>query len=228
MQARDIMVSPVVTIGESETVRDVARLLATKHISAVPVVDGAGKLAGIVTEGDLMRRVETGTEHPYSWWLSFFLGDRALAADYVKSHATKVKDIMTRDVKSATPETLLVEIADMFEAHHIKRVPIVSESGDLVGIVSRANIIQAIASARPVLEISLPDAAIRTRLLEELRRQPWAHVHRLNITVTNGAVDLWGFVVSEKERQAIAVAAEAIPGVTAVNDHLMRETGFAY
>ena len=228
MQARDIMVSPVITTGENETVRDVARLLATKRISAVPVVDSAGKLVGIVTEADLMRRIETGTEHPHSWWLSFFLGDRALAADYVKSHATKVKDIMTRDVKSALPETPLFEIADMFEEHHIKRVPIVTSAGDLVGIVSRANIIQAIASARPALEISLPDAAIRTTLLEELRRQPWAHVHRLNITVTNGAVDLWGFVESEKERQAIAVAAEAIPGVTAVNDHLMHETGFAY
>ena len=228
MQARDIMVSPVITTGENETVRDVARLLATKRISAVPVVDSAGKLVGIVTEADLMRRIETGTEHPHSWWLSFFLGDRALAADYVKSHATKVKDIMTRDVKSALPETPLFEIADMFEEHHIKRVPIVTSAGDLVGIVSRANIIQAIASARPALQISLPDAAIRTTLLEELRRQPWAHVHRLNITVTNGAVDLWGFVESEKERQAIAVAAEAIPGVTVVNDHLMHETGFAY
>jgi CBS domain-containing protein len=228
MQARDIMVSPVITTGENETVRDVARLLATKRISAVPVVDSAGKLVGIVTEADLMRRIETGTEHPHSWWLSFFLGDRALAADYVKSHATKVKDIMTRDVKSALPETPLFEIADMFEEHHIKRVPIVTSAGDLVGIVSRANIIQAIASTRPALQISLPDAAIRTTLLEELRRQPWAHVHRLNITVTNGAVDLWGFVESEKERQAIAVAAEAIPGVTAVNDHLMHETGFAY
>ena len=227
MQARDIMVSPVITIGENETVRDVARLLATKRISAVPVV-GAGKLVGIVTEADLMRRVESGTERPYSWWLSFFLGDRALAADYVKSHATKVRDIMTRDVISASPETPLFEIADLFEEHHIKRVPIVSKGGDLVGIVSRANIIQAIASARPALEISLPDAAIRTTLLEELQRQPWGHVHRLNITVTNGTVDLWGFVESDKERQAIAVAAEAIPGVTVVNDHLVREAGFAY
>ena len=151
-----------------------------------------------------------------------------MAADYVKSHATRIKDIMTRDVKSATPETPLFEIADLFEENHIKRVPIVGKGGDLVGIVSRANIIQAIASARPLLEISLSDAAIRARLLEELRRQPWAHTHKLNITVTNGVVDLWGFVESDRERQAMTVAAEAIPGVTTVNDHLMRETGLAY
>jgi CBS-domain-containing membrane protein len=228
MKARDVMVSPVITVGETETVRDVARLLIAKRISAVPVVDGAGKLIGIVTEADLMHRTEAGTEHSYSWWLSLFLGDRAIAADYVKSHALKVRDIMTRDVKTAEPETPLCEIADLFEENHIKRVPIVSKGADLVGIVSRANIIQAVASAKPTLKVSLPDTAIREKLMNELKQQPWTHVHKLNVTVTNGVVDLWGFVESETARQAITVAAEAIPGVTAVNDHLMREVGFAY
>ena len=223
MKARDVMVSPVITVGENETVRDVARLLIAKRISAVPVVDGGGTLVGIVTEADLMHRAEAGTEHSYSWWLSLFLGDRAIAADYVKSHALKVKDIMTREVRTAAPETPLYEIADLFEENHIKRVPIVSEGGDLVGIVSRANIIQAVASAKPTLKVSLPDAAIREKLMNELKQQPWTHVHKLNVTVTNGVVDLWGFVEFETERQAINVVAEAIPGVAAVNDHLMRE-----
>jgi CBS domain-containing protein len=176
MKARDVMVSPVITVGENETVRDVARLLIAKRISAVPVVDGAGKLVGIVTEANLMHRTEAGTEHSYSWWLSLFLGDRAIAADYVKSHALKVKDIMTRDVKTAEPETPLCEIADLFEENHIKRVPIVSKGGDLVGIVSRANIIQAVASAKPTLKVSLPDTAIREKLMNELKQQPWTHV----------------------------------------------------
>jgi CBS-domain-containing membrane protein len=218
MKARDVMVSPVITAGENETVRDVARLLIAKRISAVPVVDGAGKLVGIVTEADLMHRTEAGTEHSYSWWLSLFLGDRAIAADYVKSHALKVRDIMTRDVKTAEPETPLCEIADLFEENHIKRVP----------IVSRSNIIQAVASAKPTLKVSLPDTAIREKLMNELKQQPWTHVHKLNVTVTNGVVDLWGFVESEMVRQAITVAAEAIPGVRGVNDHLMREAGFTY
>jgi CBS domain/BON domain len=150
--------------------------------------------------------------HSYSWWLSFFLGDRAIAADYVKSHGVKVTDIMTREVKTADPETPLHEVADLFEENHIKSAPIVSKAGDLVGIVSRANIIQAVASARPKLEISLSDATIRQRLIDELRQQRWTHVHKLNVTVTNGVVDLWGFARSESERQAITVAAEAIPG----------------
>src|SRR5215467_14233339 len=110
MKARDIMVSPVITVDENETVRDVARLLVTKRISAVPVVDSAGTLVGIITEADLMHRAETGTERSYSWWLSLFLGDQATAADYVKSHAVKVRDIMTREVKTADPDTPIYEI----------------------------------------------------------------------------------------------------------------------
>ncbi len=228
MKARDVMVSPVVTVGENETVRNVAKLLIGKHISAVPVVDGAGKVIGIVTEADLLHRAEAGTERPISWWLSLISGDRALADEYVKSHAMKVKDVMTRDVKTVDPDTPLVEIADLFEEEHIKRVPIVSKGGDLVGIVSRANIIQAVASARPKLEISLSDATIRKRVLDELKKQPWSHVSRLNVTVAGGIVDLWGVVESDKERQAITVAAQTISGVAGVNDHLVRKPAFIY
>jgi hypothetical protein len=119
-------------------------------------------------------------------------------------------------------------IADLFEESHIKRVPIVSKGGNLVGIVSRANIIQVVASVRPRLEISLPDAAIGERLMNELKQQPWAHIHKLNATVTNGVVDLWGLVQSDTERRAITVAAEAIPGVTAVNDHLKLGSASVY
>lgn len=228
MKARDVMISPVITVGENETVRDLAKLLIAKRISAAPVVDGAGKVIGIVTEADLLHRAEAGTERPVSWWLSLISGDRALADDYVKSHTVKVKDVMTRDVKTVDPDTPLVEIADLFEEQHIKRVPIVSKGGDLVGLVSRANIIQAIASARPKLDISPSDATIRKKLLDELKKQPWSHVHRLNVTVTGGVVDLWGFVESEEERRAITVAAETISGVAGVNDHLTRRPAFIY
>lgn len=228
MKARDVMVSPVISVGENETVHDVAKLLIAKRISAVPVVDRAGKVIGIVTEADLLHRVETGAEQPASWWLSFISGDRALAEAYVKSHAVKVRDVMTRDVTIATPDTPIVEIANLFEEQHIKRVPIVSKGGDLVGIVSRANIIQAVATTRPKLEISASDATIRKKLMDELKKQPWAHVHRLNVTVTAGVVNLWGFVESEQEQRAVIVATETIPGVTGVNDHLTRKPAFIY
>jgi CBS domain-containing protein len=228
MNAQDVMASRVVTVGEDATVQEVAKLLIEERISAVPVVDKAGKIVGIVTESDLMRRAEIGTERHYSGWLSLLADARTLAADYVKSHAASVKDVMTRGVKTAAPDTPLYEIAELFEKHHIKRLPIVSKSGDLVGIVSRANIIQAIASVRPRLEVSLPDAAIRSQLLDELKKQPWTQAHKLNVVVTGGIVELWGFVENEQELDAIKVAAEAIPGVNAVNDHLLRAVVVGY
>lgn len=228
MQARDVMISPVITVGTTATVRQVAKILLERRISAVPVVDSAGKMVGIVTESDLMHRTEAGTERPYAWWLRFLTGDAELAADYVKSHAVRVGDIMTRTVVTADPETPLHEIAMLLEKHQIKRVPIVNKAGELVGIVSRANLIQAVATARPKLEITLPDSQIRQRLMDELKKQSWVHTFNLNVTVQNGIVDLWGFAPSVEERTAIRVAAEAIPGVVAVNDHLLETPIFAY
>ena len=192
MQARDVMVSPVITVGVHATVREVANILLKKRISAVPVVDNADKVVGIVTESDLMHRAEAGTERAYSWWLHFLTDDATIAADYVKSHAAKVQDVMTSDVVTAAPETPLDEIATLLEERRIKHVPIVKD-GNLVGIVSRANLIQAVASARPKLEVTLPDSTIRQQLLGELKKHSWAHTHHLSATVTNGIVDLWGY-----------------------------------
>jgi CBS domain-containing protein len=228
MQARDVMVSPVITARNSATVREVAKILLEKRISAVPVVDTVGKLVGIVTESDLIRRAEAGTERPHSWWVHFLAGDATIATDYVKSHASRIEDVMTSDVVTATPQTPLHEIAASFEEHQIKRVPIVDKAGNLVGIVSRADLIQVVASARPKLEMNLPDSTIRQKLLNELKKQSWAHTHNLNVTVTNGVVDLWGYAQSDEERKAIRVAAEDIPGVAAVIDHLADTPILAY
>jgi len=228
MKARDVMVSPVITAEENATVQDVAKTMVTRRISAVPIVDEAGTLVGIVTEADLMHRIEAGTERRYSWWLHMLSGDGAMAADYVKSHTRRIADVMTREVKTANPETPLDEIAELFEASGIKRVPVVDRTGELVGIVSRANIIQAVASARPKLEIAVSDATIRRKLMEELKRQPWAHSHKINVVVTRGVVDLWGTVESEQARKGINAVAMNVPGVDAVNDHLIHEPVFIY
>ena len=209
MQARDVMVSPVITVGKSATVREVAKILLEKRISAVPVVDDAGKVIGIVTEGDLIHRAEAGTERPYSWWIHFLTGDATIAADYAKSHARRVEDVMTTDVVTATPEMPLHEIATLLEERHIKRVPIVTRKAILLASSVDANLIQVVASARPKLEMTLPDSTIRQKLLDELKKQSWAHTHNLSVTVTDGIVDLWGYAQSDEERKAIRVAAEA-------------------
>lgn len=222
MLARDVMVSPVITVDESVTVREVAKILVNKRISAVPVVDSAGKMVGIVSESDLMHGAKAGTERRQSWWLQAFKSDWAETADYVKSHSTKITDIMTRNLVTAAPETRLHEIAALLEKHCVRRVPIVGKSGELVGIVSRADLIQVVATARPKHELHLPDAAIRQKLLDHLKRQNWSNAYNLNFTVSNGIVDLWGIIESDDERNALRIAVENVSGVAVVNDHLVK------
>ena len=224
MYVRDVMVAPVITVKPSVTVQELAKLLLEKQISAVPVLGDKGKLVGIVSEGDLLHRVEAGTERHRSWWLQGFFENDTLAAEYVKAHGRKVSDVMTRRVITATPQTPLHEVATLLEKNAIKRLPIL-ENGRLVGIVSRANLLQAVASARRLLEITPSDKAIRERILSSLRAEPWAHTGLLNVTVSDGIVDLWGVADSDSERKAIKVAAESTPGVRAVNDNLATLVG---
>lgn len=220
MLVRDVMVAPVITVGPLATVQEVAELFLEKRISAVPVLDDEGKLVGIVSEGDLLHRVEAGTERRRSWWLRALIESDTLAAEYVKSHGRKVSDVMTRDVITASPQTPLHEVAMLMEKNAIRRLPIL-ENGQLVGIVSRANLLQAVASARQMLDITPSDKAIRDRILDSLKKEVWAHTGLLNVTVSSGIVDLWGLAESDAERKAIRVAAESTPGVDAVRDNLV-------
>ena len=222
MKARDVMTSPVVTVTPATSVKEIARLFLECRISAVPVVDEQGTIVGIVSEGDLIHRSEISTERRRPWWLVLMAGDEALVAEYIKAHANRADDIMTRKVITAAPDTPLHEIAEMLEKYRIKRLPIVREK-QLVGIVSRANLVQAIATSGSKLDVPLSDTEIRENLLTHLSEQSWAHMtHTMpfNATVNGGVVDLWGYVESDTERQAIRVAAEATPGVRAVNDHM--------
>jgi CBS domain-containing protein len=199
MKARDVMVSPVITVQPTTPVVEVAKLFIERRISAAPVVDQNGSVVGLVSEGDLLRRAETDTERRRSWLLSALVSKDTLAAEYVKAHGKTAADVMTPDVIVAGPEMPLHQIATIMEKNAIRRVPIV-ENGQLVGIVSRSNLVQAIAGARRVLDIQPSDAAIRSKLLSHLEQQPWTETSQLNVTVNDGVVDLWGFTTSETER----------------------------
>jgi CBS-domain-containing membrane protein len=224
MKARDVMVSPVITTTPSASVKEVAQTLLTHRISGLPVIDDAGRLVGIVSEGDLMRRADLGTERHRSWWLAtLFAEEDVLASEYVKQHSRKVADVMTKGVVTASPDASLGAIAGLLERHSIKRVPIV-ENGALVGIVSRANLIQALAGHRKGLDAPVPDAALRDRLMAHLKAQPWAHTSLLNVTVHDGVVDIWGITRSDAEKQALRVAAETMPGVRSVNDNVVMQS----
>ena len=154
MKARDIMAAPVITASPQATIKSVAETFLKYHISGVPVVDENGRLVGIISEGDLLHRTETGTERRRPWWLRAMAGSETLALDYVKAHARKVADAMTSRVITASPETSVQDIAVLLEKHAIKRLPII-ENGQLVEIISRANLVQAIASAGKSLDIVL-------------------------------------------------------------------------
>jgi CBS domain-containing protein len=222
MNAADIMVTNVVTVTPDQSVQDVAEILLDRRISGVPVIDGAGHLVGIVSEGDLMRRADSGTEHRRSWWLRLLMGREGLAQEYIKEHARKVRDIMTREVITAAPDTPVGEIADLLERNAIKRVPIV-DGDKVVGIVSRANLLQALAALRKQVTVERPvdDAALREQVLRRMNAEPWMRTSLINVTAHDGTVDLWGVVDSQSEKQAIRVAAEITPGVRAVNDAII-------
>lgn len=221
MRAADVMMSEVITVGEDASVQEAARLMAEHSISAVPVVDRDKRVVGMVSEGDLLHRAETGTERRRSWWLDMVASANQLAGEYVKSHSGCVKDVMTRDVISVTEETGVADIAILLETNRIKRVPVLLD-GRLVGIVSRANLVRALAmtiNERPS-GAEADDRAIRDRLLAELKAQKWAEVSPANITVKDGVVHLWSSYYSDQEKRALVVAAESIPGVRRVEDHM--------
>jgi CBS domain-containing protein len=222
MRASDVMVTQVISVEPDSNVQDVAELLLTNRISAVPVVDDTGRLVGMVSEGDLIRRDEADTTRDRPWWLQLIIGRDVLAAEYVKEHSRRVADIMSRPVVSAQPDTPVADVATLLERHRIKRVPIVQD-GKVVGIVSRANLIQALATFRKKVtpSQSVDDVALREKLLSRLKSEPWVRPNLLNVTVSDGIVDLWGIVDSSVEKQALRVAVETMPGVKAINDSIL-------
>jgi CBS domain-containing protein len=231
MRAMDVMTTNVVTVSPAASVQEVATILSEKGISGVPVVDAENRVIGIVSEGDLLHRMETGTVRRAerragrrrSWWLDTIGRDEELAREYVKSHGRTAGDVMTREVVSVNDTTELADVATLLETKRIKRVPVLRD-GKLVGIVSRANLVRALAAAGPKLtaDTAADDRTIRQQLLAELKGQEWVHAWAADIIVRDGVVHIWvGDDRPEEERQALRVAAENIAGVRGVEEHIV-------
>jgi CBS domain-containing protein len=220
MNAADVMTSNVISVRADASVGEIAEILLTNRISGVPVVDDAGDLIGIVSEGDLIHRVEVGTERRRSWWLELLSSKQILAHEFIKAHARKAADLMTRHVITVRPDTPLSDLASLLDKHGIKRVP-VTENGKLVGIVSRANLVQALFKPRQdtVAEKAVTDSALRDKILAQLKFEPW-WPGDVNVIVRDGAVELWGIVESQVENDAIRVAIEEVPGVRSISNHI--------
>lgn len=219
MKAHQIMTRNVVTIAPGASIHDAAKLMIDHHVSGLPVVDDTGKLIGIITERDFLRRQELGTEIKRPRWLEFLRGPGRQAMDFVREAGRKVHEIMTPTVYSVIPDAELADIVEIMERHRIKRVPVVQ--GDrLVGIVSRHNFVVAIADVtRDTAEIGSSDALVRRRVLAVLRSREWVPAG-LDVRVKEGVVDIIGFITNENVRQAIVVAAENVAGVASVREHL--------
>jgi CBS-domain-containing membrane protein len=224
MRAIDVMTPSVICARPDMTVQNAAKLLVEHRISGMPVVDEKGDLVGIVSEGDLLRRVETSTQKRSPWWLDMLSSTRSLAGEFVREHSRLIGDVMRTDVVTVDAQTALVDIADLMEKHGIKRVPVMNE-GKLVGIVSRANLVRALASAPPPARngSSVSDSEIAAAIVSALRDRRWA-LSKESVIVVNGVAHLWGLVRSEEEEKALCIAAAEVSGVRQVRAHLAYPT----
>ncbi|HXW69932.1 MAG TPA: CBS domain-containing protein [Methylocella sp.] len=221
MNASDVMVRNVVTIEPQADIATAVRLLTDHDISALPVVDDEGKVVGILSEADLLHREEDGTLKRRPWWVEAITPARTLALDYAKSHGQRVAEVMSEYVISASEDTPLSEVASILEKNRIKRVPILKD-GKLVGIVSRANLIQALASTPPIsAKDPVADRGVRAAILARLADQSWTGFGERNVVVSDGVVHLWGLVESPEEHKALLAIAESTPGVRQVSDEMI-------
>jgi CBS domain-containing protein len=219
MRAHQIMTRPVITVSPETTIVEAANLMLQRHVSGLPVVDAAGKLIGIVSEGDFIRRSEIGTQRKRGRWLKFILGPGRTASDFVHEHGRSVDEVMTKQPLTITEDTALAEIVDLMEKNNVKRLPVIRDD-KLVGIVSRANLLQAVASlARQVPDPTADDDHIRNRVIDAMEKNDWCPFG-LSVIVKDGIVHLSGVISEERSRQAAIVAAENVDGVKKVHDHL--------
>jgi len=221
MLAQEVMTTDMATVRPDAALADAVALMLDRHVSGLPVVDGDGALVGILTEGDLLRRAETGTEETRAHWVDFLMGPGRQAAAYTRTHSRLVADLMTDTVVTAAPETPLRELVDLMERHRVRRLPVLRD-GALVGLVSRADLLRALAGA--LAEAARPrtatDAEIHAAIIAEFERQSWAPLDGVTVHVDEGVVMLEGTIFDNRDRAAMLTVARNIPGVKSVQDDL--------
>jgi CBS domain-containing protein len=217
------MTRSVITVAPNATIQDAIRLMLGQRISGLPVVDAEGNLIGILTEGDLLRRAETGTEAHHAGWLNFLRGPARTAEDFVRSHGRYVEEVMTRIIRTVEEDTPLGQVVDMMEKERIKRLPVM-KNGRLAGIVSRSDLLRALAAKLSEAPLASPgDDALKTEVEAALRKHTWSG-GLVTVVVTEAVVFLEGAIYNEDERLALRVAAETVPGVQEVKDNLVYQS----
>jgi CBS domain-containing protein len=219
MRTHQIMTRKVISVGTAASIVEAANIMLENHVSGLPVIDETGRLVGIVSQGDFLRRAEIGTQRKRGRWLKFLLGAGKVASDFVHERGRKVGEVMTPEPVTVTENATLEEIVELMERNNVKRLPVVR--GDkLVGIVTRSNLLQAVAElARDVPDPTADDDHIRHHIIASIEKTDWAPFG-LSVLVRNGNVHLGGVITNEQARQAAIVAAENVSGVKKVHDHL--------
>jgi CBS domain-containing protein len=219
MRAHQIMTRQVITVAIGAPIVEAANTMLQNHISGLPVVDKAGKLVGIVSQGDFIRRAEIGTQRKRGRWLKLLLGPGKVASDFVHERGRKVGEIMTLDPCTVTEDATLEDVVQLMEQKNVKRLPVL-RGDQLVGIVTRSNLLQAVAElAREVPDPTADDDHIRNHIITSIEKTDWGPFG-LGVIVRNGNVHLSGVITNERSRQAAIVAAENVSGVRKVHDHL--------
>jgi CBS domain-containing protein len=220
MIAGDIMTRAVLAVDPQTPIVQAIKLMTTGRISGLPVVRSDGRIVGMLTEGDLLRRVELGTagDAP-SWLASFFLPGRC-AETYIETHARRVGEVMTSDVVTVAETTPLAEVATLMRKHRVRRLPVVG-GGKLLGIVSRADLVRVVGDALANEPVDASDSAIRRAILAAMEKEQWSSARMISVLVQDGVAQLDGCIVDLRERQALEVLAETVPGVKRVENRIV-------
>jgi CBS domain-containing protein len=223
------MATAVISVPLDGRVSDAIDLMLKHHVSALPVIGKDGKLVGLVSEGDLMRRLRDKDEKRRSWWLEILRGPESVARDFVQTRSQRIVDVMTRKVVTVGEDTPIGEIAAILEKNRIKRVPVLRD-GKVLGIVSRSDLLQALAriNRTALPEPSEDDRVLRQRLAEALAEVPGSQVNLINFSVEDGRVTIWGVADSDFEENAFRIAAENVPGVREVDVKMGRFPSWSY
>jgi len=225
MRVKEIMTKDVIAVGPGASIQEAARLMVDHGVSGLPVVDDDGRLVGIISEGDLILRQKPGAKIP--WWHRFFADAEQLALEYRKAHGTTVGEVMTRAVISVGPEFPIESAALVLDRHRIRRVPVVAD-GQLVGIVSREDLIKALAMAPPREKIAHSDAQLVREMKERMAREAWVSARGVVIQAKDGVLSLWGLVLTETEKSALETMARSIQGCKGVESRLLVESEIPY
>lgn len=221
MKVAEVMVTKVHSVGPDASVREAASMMLERRISGMPVVDDQGRVLGIVSEGDLIRRPEIETDRAPAGWLHVFLSDEERAREFVKSHGRKVREVMTQPAICVAPDTALAAVVRLMERHRVKRLPVV-EHGRLAGMVTRADLLRALVTRQAQAPVAASDQELRARIDMMLREEDWAASAVVYVEVENGVAQLWGTVESHAQLEALTVAVRGLPGVKDVQAHLGR------